>query len=411
MAKKRDAIFDELQLEQIRAIVGQEVLNVGTKMRYTEAPFMSDPNDIPSYQDLLAITGGGLSSEVFNQDDLTGSEGNFTLPYVVADDEAVIVMRVDYDDQPSQIFFPQYSFDDEAILGFTTKDNVTQIKVWYTGTNVVPPPSPPAPVFTLQPTTPVSVLQGKTLTLTVAANNATNYQWYKDGIPLAGQAGTTLTVPNFLPANAGTYYVQAIGLGGLTASNNAIVTNDVGVLVNNFTGTYLSGGSHTGLAITATDGIEVLNIPVGTNGRLRSSVTITISGYGTTKLTVQNGVGTNTNPTDNSQAFNSPVSSPLSVYSRVSEGVCYSISVPNESLTSAGNDLYIIVKRPGQSISSQPYYGYLSILDPLPGYTGFTFCSENAPQYKYGPSGGILTPTGLVENIGGACSVDNECEI
>lgn len=411
MAKKREGIFNEVQIGIIKAIVGEAVINVGTKMRYTEAPSLNDPNDIPNWATVLNITGGGLSSLEFSASDLLGSDGDFNLPYVLPDIEAVVVMRIDYDDRPSEIKFPQYSFEDEAILGFVNKDNVTNIKVWSTGSNVIPPPTPPAPIFSLQPSPSVSILQGKTLTLTVTSSNTDFYQWYKDGVVISGANTSTLTVTDFNPSKEGAYYVIANGAGGSTQSSSSLVTNDAGVLINNFTATDLDGGSHTGLTLTATDGTDVLNINVGTQGRLRSGVTITISGYGSTLLTAQDGASVNTNMTSSSQAFNSPIASPLSVYSRGDgSGTCYTLEIPNSELSQGGQDLYITIKRPGQSTNSQPYYGYLSG-GSNPGYASVIFCSEVAPQYKYGPSGDPVVVPGMIEETGGSCLNDSQCEI
>lgn len=410
MAKKRDAIFDEAQIGIIKSIVGQAVLNVGTKMRYTETPDLNDPNDIPNYAALLEITGGGLSYLDFSEADLEDDGfGGFKLPYTLPSQQSIIVMRIDFA-STSQILFPQYSFEDSAILGFLS-DETQSIRVWSTGVNIVPPPTPPAPVFTLQPAESVTVLQGKTLTITATANDTNSYQWFKDGVNIVGANTSALTVTDFNGSKAGTYHVMAIGTGGTTSSNNSIVVNDVGVLVNNFTGTDIVGGTHTGVAITATDGTDILNIAIGTQGRLRSGVTITISGYGSTLLTAQDGVGTNTNMSTTSQAFNSPINSPLSIYSRDESGTCYVVEVPNSELSSGGQDLYITIKRPGQSTSSSPYYGYLSGSTPPSGYTSVLFCSEIAPTFKYGTSGVSVAVSGINITTGGSCATDGQCNI
>lgn len=411
MAKKRDAIFNEAQISIIKAIVGDTVINVGTKMRYTSSPSLVDPNDIPNYAAVLNIVGGGLSFQQFSEADLVSDgAGGYNLPFTLGSGEVPLAILIEPSVGDSYMIGVNYDFSVSELLGFI--NNATQnIKVWYTGQNVVPPPTPPAPVFIVQPSASVSVLQGKSLTLTSNASDTFTYQWYKDGVAIVGENSSNITVNSFDPSKAGTYYVEAIGPGGTTQSTNSVVTNDAGVLISNFTSQDLNGGTHTAVALTATDGTDVINIPSGTQIRLRSGVSITISGYGTTPLTAQDGASVNTNMTISSQAFNPPISSPLSIYHRAVTGTCYTIGIPNTELENAGEDLYITIKRPGQPISSQPYYGYLSEIGDPSQYT-IIVCSENPIAYKYGPSGPLFASVpGETITTGGACSIDSECSI
>lgn len=314
MGKKRNALLNEAQIELIKAIVGEYIVLVGNKMRYTDAPDLNDPNDIPNYAAVLNITGGGLRSDSFDSDQLLGDEDSgFYLPYTLPEDEATLVMLVKYDDRPNEISFVQYSFSDSAIIGFVNKNNVTSIKVWATGSNAITP-TPPAPIFSVQPSPNVTVLQGQSLNLTASASNTLYYQWMKDGVDLAGENTGNLTVTDFNPSKAGTYSVRAIGDGGTVVSDNSVVINDSGVLVNNFTSQDISGGSHSGVDFVATDGTNVLNVSIGTQVRLKSGVTINISGYGSVPLVSQDGLGNTSDMLVNSQSFNSPVNSPLGIY-------------------------------------------------------------------------------------------------
>lgn len=80
------------------------------------------------------------------------------------------------------------------------------------------------PAITQQPTNQ-TVNEGGTLTLSVLANNATGYQWKKDGeenIPDATTA--TYTKEGATTADAGSYTCVVTGAGGSVTSNAATVT-------------------------------------------------------------------------------------------------------------------------------------------------------------------------------------------
>jgi hypothetical protein len=65
------------------------------------------------------------------------------------------------------------------------------------------------PVITTQPTGR-AVVAGNGTTLTVAATTSTgvtNYQWFRNGVAIAGATSATLVLSNFQSANAGTYTV------------------------------------------------------------------------------------------------------------------------------------------------------------------------------------------------------------
>jgi hypothetical protein len=67
-----------------------------------------------------------------------------------------------------------------------------------------------APAITVQPVAGQAVVAGGSVTLTVVASTTTgvtNYQWFKNGVLIAGATSATLTLANFQSANAGAYYV------------------------------------------------------------------------------------------------------------------------------------------------------------------------------------------------------------
>lgn len=91
-------------------------------------------------------------------------------------------------------------------------------------------------------------------------------------------------------------------------------------------------------------------------------------------------------------------------------GTCYSVLIPNSKLNDGmGNDLYITIKRPNASIGSQPYYAYLSVLDPTPEHSGFMMCSEQLPSFKYGFAGHHFYDPDFVINPGNNCDNDSQC--
>jgi outer membrane protein assembly factor BamB len=88
----------------------------------------------------------------------------------------------------------------------------------------------------LQPSSQVALL-GSTLALRVTATGdpAAIYQWYKDGVPIAGATSATYSVPSVTAATAGRYTVVVTGAFGSVTSTAAIITieaTNVGRLVN-----------------------------------------------------------------------------------------------------------------------------------------------------------------------------------
>ena len=78
--------------------------------------------------------------------------------------------------------------------------------------------TPPTP--TVQQAAP-----GQAITLSVTASGSApfTYQWYKNGVALAGFTGASLAISSATPADAGIYYVTVANSAGITLSNAAAV--------------------------------------------------------------------------------------------------------------------------------------------------------------------------------------------
>jgi hypothetical protein len=85
--------------------------------------------------------------------------------------------------------------------------------------------TPVAPSVTTSPTSQ-TVAVGSTATFSVSAtgDGALSYQWHKDGVALAGETASTLTIANVSAANAGSYTVVVTNAGGSVTSAAATLT-------------------------------------------------------------------------------------------------------------------------------------------------------------------------------------------
>jgi len=86
-------------------------------------------------------------------------------------------------------------------------------------------PKPVAPTITTQPKS-VSVPIGATFNLSVIAvgTQPLTYQWYKNGVLIAGAKNSSLTVSNAKATDAGTYYAMVSNVAGKVRSSNAVVS-------------------------------------------------------------------------------------------------------------------------------------------------------------------------------------------
>lgn len=158
------------------------------------------------------------------------------------------------------------------VQGVNTIDFVVENEaaVGYTGLRVdivrsnLKVPTGTAPHITAQPQGK-SVPEGETVVLVAAAEGTSplNYQWLKNGSPINGQTGLTLTLANVTTADAGTYTFKATNPFGVATSDPAVVAVPYRLLPVAFgtgvaaDGTLLAGGSvdpHYTLTASADDG-------------------------------------------------------------------------------------------------------------------------------------------------------------
>jgi hypothetical protein len=91
------------------------------------------------------------------------------------------------------------------------------------------------PAFSVQPA-PATVASGGTAVFTASASDAPSYQWYLNGVPLAGATSPTLVIHGATAANAGSYTCIATNPAGSATSAAAalgvVSTSNPGRLVN-----------------------------------------------------------------------------------------------------------------------------------------------------------------------------------
>ncbi len=79
------------------------------------------------------------------------------------------------------------------------------------------------PVITQQPQDQ-TVCQGSTASFSVTAQNATAYQWFKDGSPINGATSNQLTIDNVTPDDAGEYFCKVSNQYGDVYSDTVTLT-------------------------------------------------------------------------------------------------------------------------------------------------------------------------------------------
>ena len=151
------------------------------------------------------------------------------------------------------------------------------------------------PSITSQPQAPATpVALGSTVTLSVSANRADSYQWFKDRqpYPLTSPAtSSTLTLSAVSAADAGEYVVRAKNASGLTFSDKAVVeiaieTNSVQVAGIVPSSGSLQGGTHvtiTGLGFAAGAYVAI--------GGVQASSVVVVSATTITAVTGANAAG------------------------------------------------------------------------------------------------------------------------
>ncbi|HEU0172733.1 MAG TPA: Ig-like domain-containing protein [Blastocatellia bacterium] len=101
------------------------------------------------------------------------------------------------------------------------------------------------PVIAAQPQS-VTALMGGTATFSVAVNNSPGlgYQWFKDGVAIAGATGSSLTINNALATDIGSYTAVVNNGAGIATSDAATLSIAAVALVNHapaFNGGVLEG--------------------------------------------------------------------------------------------------------------------------------------------------------------------------
>ncbi len=114
----------------------------------------------------------------------------------------------------------------------------------------------PALAITTQPTAQTACV-GSGFTLSVAANNATSYQWYRRGTAISGATSATYTVATAALTDTGNYYVAVNGLAPCAAINSSTVrvnvNRQVAITTQPFNRTLCAGNTLT-LTVAASNG-------------------------------------------------------------------------------------------------------------------------------------------------------------
>lgn len=134
------------------------------------------------------------------------------------------------------------------------------------------------PAITQQPTNQ-TVNEGGTLTLSVLANNATGYQWKKDGEDISSATSATYTKQSVAPADAGSYTCVVSGEAGTSVTSDAatVTINALPVITKQPSSQTINEGGNISLEVTATGATgyqwkkDGSNIPSATNATYSKS--------------------------------------------------------------------------------------------------------------------------------------------
>lgn len=175
-------------------IVSRSEANFGDREIDTD----SDPIDI-------AVSGFQLTGEI---------------TYAVSGDSAFTVTESNWDPATGGslqvVFSPTAEADYNGTITFSSTGAENRITT-LSGTGVAQPE--PDPVITTDLPAEVKPAAGEaSTTLTIAADYADNYQWYKDGVALEGETGATLTIVK--EGGDGDYYVIVTGTNGNTVTSS-----------------------------------------------------------------------------------------------------------------------------------------------------------------------------------------------
>lgn len=134
------------------------------------------------------------------------------------------------------------------------------------------------PAITQQPTNQ-TVNEGGTLALSVLANNATGYQWKKDGEDISSATSATYTKQSVVPADAGSYTCVVSGEAGTSVTSDAatVTVNALPVITKQPSSQTINEGGNISLEVTATGATgyqwkkDGSNIPSATNATYSKS--------------------------------------------------------------------------------------------------------------------------------------------
>lgn len=322
MAKKRDERLNELIVDTIRSAIKSDPTLIQSILQYTDNNTFTNPRSIPDLQTVQGLLqSGALIGQQFTQANLVDplGNGNWQLPFSFPSGNIPLGIRIDYNYTSSGggigVKNLTVNAENDILYGFENPSFGTQtIRIFSSAINIVAPPTPTPPVFTLQPPASATILEGTTLTISVAANGATGFQWKRNGVSIAGQNTLTLTVTNFNSGNNGVYTCDAFNTDGLITSTGCAVTNDAGIFIfnySNFKNDSLFTPNGAGRSVSFNDGTNSGTIAVGSFGRfLTNTNTLILQQSGSNALTLFDGTNFISNPI-NGLSVNNNFSKPI----------------------------------------------------------------------------------------------------
>lgn len=154
---------------------------------------------------------------------------------------------------------------------------------------LVDPTSLP-PIITTQPATTVNFTAAGAINFSVVGSSAVplTYQWFKNGVAMAGQTGATLTINNATASDIGNYWV-------VVSNENGAVTSNSGSAITTVTAPGLTfqesaaGGSNT----TVIEAEHYFNVRTATDGHVWLPVSGRADASGNAYMTILPDTGVN----------------------------------------------------------------------------------------------------------------------
>jgi|GEM_PF-3690942 len=229
--------------------------------------------------------------------------------------------------------------------------------------------------------------EGESVTLSVTADNATGYQWKKNGVNITGAVGANLVLSNVQTSSAGSYTVEAFGTCGndsygpiaLTVSSKPVITlQPVGA-------TKCEGESHL-LSVTATNTAgyqwQKNNVDItGATGSTYSLSNVSLNDAGLYRVVIkgQGGCATQSLASANAEV---KVNQPITITTQ-----------PASTTVCEGSSVTFTVASTG-TVSSYQWYRNDVVLAGATSssYNVLAFSSNNGDKYKVmilGPCGNV----------------------